>query len=200
VSTRTASGSRSARPRGTRAPGLADLAVRCVCQKMASRPRTWVKTSCERAREPRSSTRSTAAPRRRHRRTGSRSTTSTSVGHGSSKRWQYTRALDGQVVADARLAAPALVAWETANIIRRHELAGIVGFDQAAQAHADLLELAIEFWPHDLLAGRAWNHRQNLSIYDASYVALAEMLQTDLVTLDRRIAGAPGLTCSVLTP
>jgi predicted nucleic acid-binding protein len=103
-------------------------------------------------------------------------------------------------VAEARLAAPALAGWETANIIRRHELAGIIGSDQAAQAHADLLDLAIEFWPYELLASRAWNHRQNLSVYDASYVALAELLQTALVTLDRRIAGAPGLACSVLMP
>ena len=111
---------------------------------------------------------------------------------------------DGSWVAEtldkSRLVAPGLAGWETANIIRRHELAGIVSTDQAAQAHFDLLDLAIEFWPYELLAGRAWNHRLNLSIYDASYIALAEMLQTALVTLDRGIARAPGLTCSVLAP
>ena len=111
---------------------------------------------------------------------------------------------DGSWVADmleaSRLVAPGLVSWETANIIRRHELAGIVSSDQGAQAHADLLDLTIEFWPYELLADRAWNHRRNLSVYDATYVALAEMLQIALVTLDRRIAGAPGLACSVLTP
>jgi predicted nucleic acid-binding protein len=106
-----------------------------------------------------------------------------------------TRTLDGR-----RLVAPGLAGWETANIIRRHELAGIVTADQAAQAHADLLDLVIEFWPYELLADRAWAHRQNLSIYDASYVALAEMLQTALVTLDRGIAGAPDLACTVLAP
>jgi predicted nucleic acid-binding protein len=111
---------------------------------------------------------------------------------------------DGSWVADtlsgSRLVAPGLAGWETANIIHRHELAGTVSSDQAAQAHADLLDLAIEFWPYELLAGRAWNHRRNLSIYDASYVALAEMLRIALVTLDHRIAGAPGLACSVLAP
>src|SRR5207237_2100930 len=54
--------------------------------------------------------------------------------------------------------------------------------------------------PSELLAPRAWTLRHTLSIYDASYVALAELLQTALVTLDRRIAGAPGLACSVLAP
>jgi predicted nucleic acid-binding protein len=111
---------------------------------------------------------------------------------------------DGTWVAEtlggSRLVAPGVASWETANVIRRHELAGIVSSDQAVQAHADLLDLAIEFWPYELLAGRAWNHRQNLSIYDASYVALAEMLQTALVTLDRGIARAPRLACSVLVP
>lgn len=103
-----------------------------------------------------------------------------------------------ETIADATLVAPGLAIWETANIIRRHELAGIVSSDQAAQAHADLLDLAIEFWPYELLSHRAWSLRRNLSVYDASYVALAELLQTVLVTLDRRVAGAPGLACTVL--
>jgi predicted nucleic acid-binding protein len=51
-----------------------------------------------------------------------------------------------------------------------------------------------------MLAGRSWDLRRNLSIYDASYVALAELLQIPLVTLDRRLAGAPTVGCSVLVP
>ena len=96
--------------------------------------------------------------------------------------------------------APSLVGFETANIIRRHELADLVGSDQAAQAHADLLDLAIEHWPYELLAARAWQLRRNLSVYDAGYVALAELTGAILVTLDRRISGAPGLRCTVATP
>ena len=111
---------------------------------------------------------------------------------------------DGQwvtaAVADAELTAPDLVDSETANIIRRHELAGLISADQAAQAHADLVDLAIERWPHELLATRAWELRLNLSIYDASYVALAELLDVELVTLDRRIARAPGARCTIATP
>jgi predicted nucleic acid-binding protein len=104
------------------------------------------------------------------------------------------------MLSGADLAAPSLVAFEVANIIRRHELAGLVSRDQAAQAHADLLDLAIEQWPYDLLAVRAWQLRENLSIYDAGYVALAEFLDADLVTLDRRIGRAPGIRCIVATP
>ncbi|MGI8729074.1 MAG: type II toxin-antitoxin system VapC family toxin, partial [Solirubrobacteraceae bacterium] len=67
-------------------------------------------------------------------------------------------------------------------------------------AHADLLDLTIELWPYEVLASRAWQLRRNLSVYDASYVALAEIADAALVTLDRGIAGAPGLVCEVLTP
>lgn len=113
---------------------------------------------------------------------------------GTDGQWA-TAALTG-----AHLAAPSLIGFEAASIIRRHELAGLVSSDQAAQAHKDLLDLAIEEWPHELLARRGWELRRNLSIYDACYVALAELLASSLVTLDKRISGAPGLHCAVSTP
>ena len=113
---------------------------------------------------------------------------------GADGRWA-TAAMTG-----ADLVAPDIVGCESANIIRRHELAGLVSPDQSAQAHKDLLDLAIEEWPYELLAGRAWQLRRNLSIYDASYVALAELVGSTLVTLDKRIGGAPGLRCTVSTP
>ena len=103
-------------------------------------------------------------------------------------------------VAGADLAAPALLDWEAANIMRRQEMAGFVSSDQTAQAHADLLDLAIERWPYPLLADRSWQLRANLSVYDASYVALAELLHTPLITLDSKMSRAPGVACRVLTP
>jgi predicted nucleic acid-binding protein len=111
---------------------------------------------------------------------------------------------DGQWVAQAlessEIAAPALVTYETTNVIRRHELARQISPDQSAQAHADLLDLAIELWPYDLFATRAWELRLNLSIYDAAYVALAEITDLTLVTLDTRLAKAPGTQCRIVTP
>jgi len=111
---------------------------------------------------------------------------------------------DGQwateALTGADLIAPSLVGFESANIVRRHELAGVVSTDQAAQANADVLDLAIEHWSYEILAPRAWALRRNLSIYDASYVALAELTGATLVTLDRRIGGAPGLRCTIATP
>ena len=113
---------------------------------------------------------------------------------GSTGRWA-TAALTA-----AQLIAPSLVGFEAANIIRRHDLAGLVGADQAAQAHADLLDLAIEHWPYEVLAPRAWELRHNLPIYDAAYVALAELTDATLVTLNRRIDSAPGPRCAIATP
>jgi predicted nucleic acid-binding protein len=111
---------------------------------------------------------------------------------------------DGQWVThtidSGKITAPTLVTYETANVIRKHELSGQVSPDQAAQAHADLLDLTIELWPYDILASRAWELRQNLSIYDATYVALAETTDLTLVTLDKRLAKAPGTRCRIATP
>lgn len=116
------------------------------------------------------------------------------VDGGAAGRWA------AEALSGADLAAPTLVAFESANIIRRHELAGLVGADQAAQAHADLLDLEIEQWPYEILAARAWELRRKLSSYDASYVALAELTGATLVTLDARVACAPGVRCAVTTP
>lgn len=99
---------------------------------------------------------------------------------------------------DADLYAPALMPFECANVLRRHELARTISADQAAQAHADLLDLAIEFWSYELLAQRIWELRHNLSSYDAAYVALAEELDATVVTLDRRVQRAPGVRCEVV--
>lgn len=113
---------------------------------------------------------------------------------GHAGQWA-TAALSG-----ADLLAPDVVGFEAANIIRRHELAKLVSPDQAVQAHRDLLDLAVEQWPYELLAGRAWELRHNMSIYDACYVAVAEHVGSTLVTLDKRIGAAPGLRCAVSTP
>jgi predicted nucleic acid-binding protein len=113
---------------------------------------------------------------------------------GSDGRWATAQ------LADADLFAPALLPYECANVIRRAELRGAIGHDQAAQAHGDLLDLAIDLWPYDVLATRVWELRANLSSYDAAYIALAEILDVPFVTLDRRIRRAPGVTCLVSVP
>jgi predicted nucleic acid-binding protein len=103
-------------------------------------------------------------------------------------------------LGSADLFAPTLLPFECSNVIRRHEIAGLISSDQAAQAHADLLELPIELVPYESLAQRVWQLRWNLTSYDGAYVALAEALDAPLVTMDRRLADAPGLACRVEVP
>lgn len=101
-------------------------------------------------------------------------------------------------VAGRALAAPHLAVFEAANVLRRHALAGRLDETQAALTHADLLSLPVELWPYAPLAERAWQLRRNLTVYDAAYVALAEMLDASLITLDARIGDAPGVRCPIV--
>jgi predicted nucleic acid-binding protein len=51
-------------------------------------------------------------------------------------------------------------------------------------------------YPFEPFIDRAWELRDNLTVYDAWCVALAERLGTDFVTADERIVGAPGPRCA----
>jgi predicted nucleic acid-binding protein len=98
------------------------------------------------------------------------------------------------------LVAPHLLPVEAANILRRAVLAGGISADVATLAHDDLLALRVDLYPYEPVASRVWELRQNLTAYDAWYVALAEAVGAPLVTLDARIAQAPGLRCEVRQP
>ena len=97
----------------------------------------------------------------------------------------------------AELLAPGLLPYEVANVLRRRRNAGLLSTAEAALAHAELLELPIDLWPWEAIAGRAWDLGANLSSYDAAYVALAEATDALLLTRDARIASAPGIRCTV---
>lgn len=96
-------------------------------------------------------------------------------------------------LADEDLAAPHLLDAEVGNVIRRKTLAGQLDAATARQALGDFVELEISRYGHTILLPRAWELRANLTVYDALYVALAEVLEAPLLTLDGRVAGAPGL-------
>lgn len=98
------------------------------------------------------------------------------------------------------LAAPQLLHVEVASVLRRAANAGEISHDVATLAHADLCALRVEVVSYDLVATRVWELRHNLTTYDAWYVAVAELLDAPLVTLDQRLVAAPGLTCRLLTP
>jgi predicted nucleic acid-binding protein len=95
------------------------------------------------------------------------------------------------------LHAPHLIDVEVAQVLRRLAVHGLLSASRARAALADLSALPLERHDHALLLPRAWALRDNLSIYDAVYVALAELLEAPLLTRDSRMARAPGHAASV---
>ena len=103
-------------------------------------------------------------------------------------------------VAKGSLAGPELVLAEASNILRRLERVGAVSRLEANSAHRDLLRLELELFPFAPFANRVWALRNNLTSYDAWYVALAEALGCSLVTLDRKLGHASGPRCAIIVP
>jgi predicted nucleic acid-binding protein len=68
---------------------------------------------------------------------------------------------------------------------------------RAELALADLAAAPLERASHQALLGRCWELRDNLTIYDATYVALAEALGVDLLTGDARLANTTGPLCRI---
>ena len=98
---------------------------------------------------------------------------------------------------DEELAAPSLIDLKVTSVLRGRVRGGHVKDHRAALALADLMALPMQRVPHLGLLGRVWHLRDNLTVYDASYVALAEILGAVLVTADARISRAPGIQCQV---
>lgn len=115
------------------------------------------------------------------------------VDSGPDGRWAET-------LLEGDLAAPHLLHVEVANVLRRAVQAGDLTDDVASLAHADLLGLSIQLVSYTLVADRVWELRSNLTSYDAWYVAVAELLDAPLATLDRRLVGSSGPTCTFRTP
>ena len=90
------------------------------------------------------------------------------------------------------LHAPHLLDVEIAQVIRRYAANGDIDDERGRMALADLADLPLRRYPHDFLLPRIWDLRNNLTAYDAAYVALAEALDAPLLTRDRRLAAAAG--------
>ena len=95
------------------------------------------------------------------------------------------------------MAAPELLDIEAMSTLRGLVLANKLSAARAGLALRGLAALPIERFGHEALVPRIWQLRNNVTPYDASYVALAEDLDVTLVTGDARLAAAPGIRCSV---
>jgi predicted nucleic acid-binding protein len=90
------------------------------------------------------------------------------------------------------LHAPHLLDVEVAQVIRRYAAGGEIDSERGRGVLADLADFPIRRYPHDILLPRVWDLRNNLTAYDAVYIALAEALDATLLTRDHRLATAPG--------
>lgn len=99
--------------------------------------------------------------------------------------------LDGIGMRLARadeLAAPCLIDVEVINALRKSVLAGRLTADRASDARDDFAGMALSRFPHEPFIDRIWELRDQLSAYDAAYLALAEAIGIPLITCDARLA------------
>jgi predicted nucleic acid-binding protein len=98
------------------------------------------------------------------------------------------------------LYAPEHLRVEVANVLRRLGRGTGISEQEANAAFEDLVELDVQLHAFDDFSGRVWELRNNVSIYDGWYVALAEALDLPLAPLDERLTKADGPKCRFLTP
>lgn len=100
-------------------------------------------------------------------------------------------------LAGETLAVPALADLEAASVLRRATFRGQLDGRRSRQAVADLIAMPLRRASHVPLLPRIWELRENVTVYDAAYLALAEALEVALLTADKRLARAPGRRCEV---
>jgi predicted nucleic acid-binding protein len=94
--------------------------------------------------------------------------------------------------SEETLHAPHLIDLEVLQVLRRYCASGSLPSERAALAVEDFRALDLERYPHEPMLDRIWQLRENMTAYDAAYVALAEALGAPLLTFDARLANAPG--------
>lgn len=102
-----------------------------------------------------------------------------------------------RALASQQLHAPHLIDSEVANALRRGVAARQLVEEAASTALLAWRRLGLTRYPVFSMLHRVWELKDNLSAYDASYVALAEALGCDLLTGDARLSRAPGIRCAI---
>lgn len=102
-----------------------------------------------------------------------------------------------QALGTERLHVPHLIDSEIANALRRSVMSSRIESGDAWAALDRWRQLGLSRYAVFPLLGRIWELRENLSAYDASYVALAESVGCALLTADVRLGRSPGLRCPV---
>ena len=101
------------------------------------------------------------------------------------------RALRGLLLdPEPPLLAPALLWVEVGRVLRAKLAGGVLARRHAEAALADFLDLGVDEMPVEPLLVRAWQLRENLTIDDGVFAALAEATEQPLLTTDLRLAEA----------
>lgn len=109
----------------------------------------------------------------------------------------FAESVRRRLAVDPDQAAPHIVDIEVLGVIRRDHQLGKLDATAAAQAVEDLRDWPGERFGHQPLLDRVWALRGTVRGWDATYVALAEALGATLLTLDARLAAAPGPRCHI---
>ena len=97
------------------------------------------------------------------------------------------------LIAGAFILAPELLDVEVLSVLRRAVLRQQLAEQRAWLALDDLLAWPIDRIAHIALLREAWQHRHNVSAYDAFYVAAARIYDASLLTADGPLTRAPAL-------
>jgi predicted nucleic acid-binding protein len=97
------------------------------------------------------------------------------------------------IIEGGLLLAPELLDVEVLSVFRHAVLRRQLNEQRALRAIEDLMDWPIDRIPHRSLVWAAWQHRNNLSAYDAFYVAAARLSDAPLITADGPLARAPSL-------
>jgi len=103
----------------------------------------------------------------------------------------------GDMLSDAHIDAPELLDAEVMSTLRRHVGAQRLDSDQAERLLDNLAAWPINRISHRVLTRSAWQYRQNVSAYDAMYVATAAAFNAPLLTADAKLTRAPNLGIAI---
>ncbi len=104
------------------------------------------------------------------------------------------------VSREQHLHVPAILGAEVTSALRGMVLRGLLGGQDARAAARRALGIRARPYPFEPFLERVWQLRDNLTVYDAWYVALGEALDAPLVTVDERLRRSAGPRCPVLFP
>lgn len=101
------------------------------------------------------------------------------------------------ILSAESVAIPDLADLETLSVLRKWWFAGQISGERCEAAIADLTAMRVMRYPAAGFLSRIFELRDNVTPYDAVYVALAESLGFTLITADERLARAPGSRCTI---